>query len=188
MAYQGIGTGTAPNDNTGDSLLVGAIKINSNFQEIYSALGDGTDIDLNTDKVPEDTLGATNLYFTDERAQDAIGSAIFAGIQTGISVTYDDVNNRIDFSAYNITTTSTNKTLTNLEYCTVTADGVTITLPSSPSVGNKVMVGISSDFNNTTIARNGSNIMGLAEDMTVDGGYVTLSLIYINSTLGWRIS
>lgn len=42
MAYQGIGTGTAPNDNTGDSLLTGAIKINSNFKEIYNALGDGS--------------------------------------------------------------------------------------------------------------------------------------------------
>lgn len=48
MAYQGIGTGTAPNDNTGDSLLTGAIKINSNFKEIYNALGDGTDITINS--------------------------------------------------------------------------------------------------------------------------------------------
>jgi len=39
MAYQGIGTGTTPNDNTGDSLLIGAVKVNSNFQEIYNALG-----------------------------------------------------------------------------------------------------------------------------------------------------
>ena len=44
MAYQGIGTGTAPNDNSGDSLLTGAVKINSNFEEIYSAVGDGTNI------------------------------------------------------------------------------------------------------------------------------------------------
>lgn len=42
--------------------------------------------------------GNTNLYFTDERAQDAIGAAINAGIQTGITVTYDDVNNRINFN------------------------------------------------------------------------------------------
>jgi hypothetical protein len=39
MAYQGISTGTSPNDNTGDSLLTGAVKINSNFGEIYNALG-----------------------------------------------------------------------------------------------------------------------------------------------------
>jgi hypothetical protein len=48
MAYQGISTGTTPNDNSGDSLLTGAIKINSNFTEIYNALGDGSTLSLNT--------------------------------------------------------------------------------------------------------------------------------------------
>jgi hypothetical protein len=41
--------------------------------------------------------GSTNLYFSEERVQDAIGAAINSGIQTGISVTYDDANNRINF-------------------------------------------------------------------------------------------
>ncbi len=41
--------------------------------------------------------GETNLYFNEERVQDAIGAAINTGIQTGISVTYDDTNNRINF-------------------------------------------------------------------------------------------
>lgn len=49
MAYQGIGTGTTPNDNTGDSLLTGAIKINSNFQELYNALGGVTNLSINVD-------------------------------------------------------------------------------------------------------------------------------------------
>jgi hypothetical protein len=44
MAKLGINTGTSPNDGTGDSLLQGAIKINSNFNEIYSAIGNGTTI------------------------------------------------------------------------------------------------------------------------------------------------
>ena len=34
-----IGTGTAINDGTGDPLRDGAIKINSNFSEIYTNLG-----------------------------------------------------------------------------------------------------------------------------------------------------
>ena len=42
MAKLGISTGSAPNDGTGDSLLDGAIKVNSNFNEIYTAIGDGT--------------------------------------------------------------------------------------------------------------------------------------------------
>ena len=42
MARQGISTGTTPNDGTGDNLLTGAVKINENFSEVYSIIGDGT--------------------------------------------------------------------------------------------------------------------------------------------------
>ena len=42
MARQGIGTGTTPNDGTGDTLQSGAIKINENFSEIYNQIGNGT--------------------------------------------------------------------------------------------------------------------------------------------------
>lgn len=40
MAYQGISTGTIPNDGTGDTLAGGAKKVNENFTEIYNSLGD----------------------------------------------------------------------------------------------------------------------------------------------------
>ena len=44
MAKLGISTGSSPNDGLGDSLLSGALKINSNFDEIYNAIGNGTSI------------------------------------------------------------------------------------------------------------------------------------------------
>ena len=44
MAKLGISTGTSPNDGTGDSLLGGAVKVNSNFDEVYGKLGDGTNL------------------------------------------------------------------------------------------------------------------------------------------------
>lgn len=44
MAKLGISTGTVPNDGMGDSLLDGAIKINSNFNEIYNYFGNGTNL------------------------------------------------------------------------------------------------------------------------------------------------
>lgn len=44
MAKQGIGTGISPNDGTGDTLLTGAGKINDNFDEVYSVIGDGTTV------------------------------------------------------------------------------------------------------------------------------------------------
>ena len=42
MARQGINTGTSPNSGTGDTLLSGGVKINENFSEVYTLLGDGT--------------------------------------------------------------------------------------------------------------------------------------------------
>ena len=41
MAIQSLELGTAPDDGTGDSLRVGGDKINDNFVELYTALGDG---------------------------------------------------------------------------------------------------------------------------------------------------
>ena len=42
MAYQSIGLGAAADDGTGDTLRIGADKVNDNFVEIYTALGTGT--------------------------------------------------------------------------------------------------------------------------------------------------
>ena len=44
MAKQTINKGSVPNDNTGDTLRDGASKINANFNEVYTSLGDGTTI------------------------------------------------------------------------------------------------------------------------------------------------
>ena len=48
MAKQTLGLGAAANDATGDTLRVGGDKINDNFDEIYSTLGNGTTLTLTT--------------------------------------------------------------------------------------------------------------------------------------------
>jgi hypothetical protein len=44
MSKQQIFPGSSPNDGTGDTLYQGALKINSNFNEIYTTFGDGTNL------------------------------------------------------------------------------------------------------------------------------------------------
>jgi len=88
---------------------------------------------------------------------------------------------------YSITTTAINKTLANRERCTVIGAGLTITLPASPSAGWEVSVSIAGTFINTIIARNGSNIMSLAEDITINTANATVTFVYIDATRGWRI-
>ena len=48
MAKLGINTGAAANDGTGDGLRVGGGKINQNFDEVYSSIGDGTTLRIGT--------------------------------------------------------------------------------------------------------------------------------------------
>lgn len=88
---------------------------------------------------------------------------------------------------YTVTTTAVSKTLANRERCTVTAAAQTITLPATPSAGNEVTVTIGGTFTDTAIARNGSNIMSLAEDLTVDKANISVTLYYVDATRGWRI-
>jgi hypothetical protein len=87
--------------------------------------------------------------------------------------------------SYSVTATS--KTLVNGEICTVTAAGQTITLPASPTQGWQAGVSVAGTFTDTIIARNGSNIMSLAENMTVDTANISVTLVYIDATRGWRI-
>tara|TARA_B100001250_G_scaffold318303_1_gene280951 strand:+ start:48885 stop:50111 length:1227 start_codon:yes stop_codon:yes gene_type:complete len=44
MAKQTLGLGSAANDNTGDTLRAGGDKINDNFSEVYTALGNGSNL------------------------------------------------------------------------------------------------------------------------------------------------
>lgn len=69
----------------------------------------GADAASSTDDLTE---GSNNLYFTDERAQDAIGNAITGGTQTNITVTYDDANGVYNFVAENGVADSTTDDLT----------------------------------------------------------------------------
>lgn len=62
-----------------------------------------------TDDIQE---GTGNLYFTDERAQDAVAAAIAAGTHSNITITYDDAGNALSFAAENGVADSTTDDLT----------------------------------------------------------------------------
>jgi hypothetical protein len=64
---------------------------------------------------------------------------------------------------------------------------MTLTLPASPAVGDIVGFSNRSSTTSIVIARNGTNIMGLAEDMTVDANHVGFTLLYSDATRGWVI-
>lgn len=90
-------------------------------------------------------------------------------------------------SAYDTVNAGGTATVTNRQVRYVTSDSQTITLPSSPSAGNEVVV-INGNFTGTTVARNGSNIMALAENITLDIAYAAVTFLYVDATRGWIIT
>lgn len=70
-----------------------------------------------------------------------------------------------------------------------TAAAFSVTLPAAPAASERVVI---SDYAGTwatnalTIARNGLLINGIAEDMTCNTNWLTVTLDYIDVTVGWR--
>lgn len=85
-----------------------------------------------------------------------------------------------------ITTTSTDLTLevgrTYVYY------GVgTYTLPASPELGDKIEIINRSGVTTAILARNGSNIMGVADDLELDILDANFKILYANNTDGWIV-
>ena len=83
--------------------------------------------------------------------------------------------------------TATSLTATVNTHVYVSAATKTITLPASPSIGQRVLVTVG-NFTDTVVARNGSNIMSSASDFTMDAAYLSIQFIYTDATQGWVMS
>jgi len=96
MARQGIFTGFTPNDGLGDSLALGASKVNSNFSEIYTTFGDGNNLSANAGSAGTWTKAGNSGIYTSKNvgigttlptaALYVSGNAQLTGITTGTFV------------------------------------------------------------------------------------------------------
>lgn len=102
----------------------------------------------------------------------------------GKFVTTDGTNASWSGLTGTINLTATNTTATaNATY--ILTSNVTLTLPSSPTSGDWVTVSDRSGLTTCVIGRGGQNIMGLAEDMTLNILHAAFRLVFIDSTRGW---
>jgi len=73
-------------------------------------------------------------------------------------------------------------------FVNTTSSAFTITLPSSPTLGDEVSIvdyAGTFDSNACTIGRNSQPIMGVAEDLVVSTERAAFTLVYTDGTQGW---
>jgi hypothetical protein len=100
MAYQSIGLGATANDGSGDTLRDGATKVNANFVEIYTALGDGSSLTTGITATASDVTFTGNDYnVVWDKSASALEFADNAKLQLGsssdLSIYHDGSNSYI---------------------------------------------------------------------------------------------
>ena len=117
MALQTLGIGTTLNDGTGDTLRGGGSKINDNFSEIYTHLGDGDDLSSGISSTASVvTLTAptisgvvggtqTSATITTLATTTINGTTLNAGTLALAAGSITDSSGAINFGNENITTT-----------------------------------------------------------------------------------
>lgn len=180
------GTTATVNDSdiiTAEAIENGAAE-NENITVTYDAVNkkltfaaENGVADSTTDDLDE---GDNNLYFTDERAQDAIADAINAGTHENITITYDDETNSFSFVAENGVDDSTTDDLdegeTNLYYTDERAraavsagDGLTYDEPTgvfTAALGDGL--GIAYDSVNIEVVTGNGLQIGTGGDVEID--------------------
>lgn len=145
MAYQSIGIGSSAGDGTGDTLRIGADKVNDNFVEIYTLLGTGSALSSG--------ISATASVVT-LAGPSITGVASFAdGSVSAPSITNTgDTNTGIFFSAadkVNVTTGGTERieidsaglAVVGVITATSTITGTTLEATGDTSSGDNAAIG-----------------------------------------------
>jgi len=132
--------------------------------------------------------------------QTTAGNALNAllPLQTGNINYYLQTNgtttqwNQISYVPMSISNVSSNTLLSaNTRYFVDTSSARTLTLPSSPSVGDEIQIIDNTGgaaTNNITIASNSLKINGSVQDGIIDLAYYGAVLIYTGSSYGWRFN
>lgn len=109
---------------------------------------------------------------------------------TGISITNGSGSITITNTAsgtptLNVVTGTTQAAVANNHYVLTNVAATTVTLPATPAAGDVVWITVGNGLTTNVVARNGSNIQSLAEDLTLNAAYAAVQMRYINSTIGW---
>ena len=192
MAINLINRGSVANDGTGDNLRAGAEKVNANFTEIYTAIGDGTTIS-GIVKFADDSSTVTSISANGETIRILGGTGITS------TISGNDLTLAVDGTILtgSSTTTLTNKTIngpdntiTNIGNSSLSNSSITVSDGSNTS---PVSLGGTLTFAGTTnevdVAENAGTItyglpnnVTISNNLNVGGNAVVTGDLTVNGT------
>ena len=173
MAINLINRGSVANDGTGDNLRLGAEKINNNFSEIYTAIGDGTNID-GTIKIADDSSTIVTLSANGETLRLLGGTGItstISGNDLTLAVDGTIITGTSTTTLTNKTISGADNTLTNIGNSSLSNSSITVSDGSNTSPvalgGTLTFAGTANEVN--VVENAGTVTIGMPNDVVITG-------------------
>jgi hypothetical protein len=173
MAKNVINRGSVANDGTGDNLRLGAEKINNNFNEIYTAIGDGTNID-GTIKIADDSSTIVTLSANGETLRLLGGTGItstISGNDLTLAVDGTIITGTSTTTLTNKTISGADNTLTNIGNSSLSNSSITVSDGSNTSPvalgGTLTFAGTANEVN--VVENAGTVTIGMPDNVVITG-------------------
>ena len=168
-------------------------ELDSNFSSLNNELLDAFSYDSGTSTLTAGRIGTSDLTADLTPITDKLPDSLSFNTNTNV-ITVGRVGTSdltVDLSSLDnsktLVTTAVGIAMSVGVSYHLSDSGQTMTLPSGVTSGASLELGIR-NFDNTVVSRNGNNIMGLAEDITIDRPYALTQFTFIDSSYGWYIN